>query len=156
MQHRFEVVNLERNFETCIKFRRDTYLVSFGSYSEFESEEDSYKERMTERLNYLPEGNCHLLVQDKIIGQTEMKLLPDTEIGYVSLLYLAPEYRGKGLGELLHKHAIKVFSALEKSTIQLSVSKSNRQALAFYAKHGWRNLGPRPDKKQMFLMSYAL
>jgi len=156
VQYRFEVINLERDFQTCTRFRRDSCFVSFGSYSEFESEEHSYKERMTERLDYLPEGNCHLWVQDKIIGQTEMKLVPDTGIGYVSLLYLVPEFRGKGLGELLHKHAIKVFSVLEKSTIQLSVSKSNRQALSFYVKHGWRNLGPRRDKKQMFLMSYDL
>jgi len=95
-------------------------------------------------------------MQDKIIGQTEMKLVSDTDVGYVSLLYLAPEYRGKGLGELLHNHAVKVFSALGKSTIQLSVSKSNRQAISFYAKHGWRNLGPRPEKEQMFLMNYDL
>jgi len=156
VQHRFEVINLERDFETCTRFRRDSYFISFGSYSEFESESNSYKDRMTERLGYLPQGNCHLWFQDRIIGQTEMKLVADADVGYISLLYLVPEQRGKGLGELLHKHAIKVFSALGKSTIQLSVSKSNRQALSFYAKHGWRNLGPRPDKETMFLMSCDL
>ena len=156
MHHRFETIDMERNFETCIKFRRDSYFVSFGTYSGFESEMCSYEERMNDRLKYLPQGNCHLWSQDKIIGQTEMKLTDNPNVGYVSLLYLTPAFRAQGFGELLHRHAVEVFSKLGKSELQLSVSNSNLHALSFYNKHGWQNLGPRPGKEQVFLMSYAL
>ena len=156
MQHRFKTIDIERDFETCIKFRRDSYFVSFGTYSGFESEMRTYKNRMIDRIDHLPQGNCHLWSKNKIIGQTEMKLVDDLNVGYVNLLYLIPEYRAQGFGELLHKQAVKVFSELDKKTLHLSVSNSNKQALSFYSKHGWSNLGPRPDKDQVFLMSYVL
>ena len=156
MHHRFETINIQRDLETCIQFRRDSYFVSFGTYSGFEADMHSYSERMQDRLKLLPHGNCHLWIKDEIIGQTEMKLVDSPNIGYVSLLYIIPEFRGQGFGEVLLRHAVEVFSKLNKSELQLSVSNSNQQALSFYNKHGWQNLGARPGKEQMLLMSYAL
>ncbi len=156
MDYRFDVINLDKDIETCLEFRKDSYFISFGTYDGFESEMSSYKDRMADRIAYLPQGNCHLWHQGKIIGQTEMKFVADPNIEYVSLLYLVSEYRAQGIGALLQMHAIKVFSALGRGVLQLSVSNTNKQALAFYAKHGWSNLGPRPGKEEMFLMRYAL
>lgn len=156
MEYRFDVIDLEKNFSTCWKFRRDSYYVSFGSYDGFEADMVSYEDRMKTRIGSLPEGNCHLWFQDEIIGQTEMKLVEDAMVGYVSFLYLVPEFRNMGLGALLQNRAVGVFSALGKNILKLSVSSTNESALSFYEKHGWRKLGPRRGKEHMSMMSYAL
>jgi len=83
MQHRFKTIDIERDLETCIKFRRDSYFVSFGTYSGFELEMRTYKDRMIDKVDHLPQGNCHLWRKTKIIGQTEMKLVDDLNVGYV-------------------------------------------------------------------------
>jgi len=152
----FDTINLERDIDTCIRFRRDSYFISFNTYEGFELSMRGYKSRMKDRIGYLPDGNCHLWDRDAIVGQTEMKFVEAPSVGYVSLLYLIKDYRSKGLGKLLHDRAIKVFTELGKSSIKLSVSISNERALSFYAKHGWKNLGPRPGKEEVYLMQYDL
>ena len=149
-------VDLDKHFETCMEFRRDSYFTSFGTHSGFEPEMRNYRERMENRIYLLPEGNCHLWHDHRIIGQCEMKLIEASDVGYISLFYLIPEYRHQGIGRLLHEHAIKVFTELGKRSLQLSVSMSNFQALTFYKKHGWHNSGLHPSKKNRFLMAYPL
>ena len=116
----------------------------------------NYEKHTQHRFKRLPQGNCQLWFDDKIIDQSEMKTVDDANVGYVSLLYLIPEYRDQGVGKLLHRHAVEVFSELGKSSLQLNVSNSNKQPLSFYTNQGWVNLGPRPGKEHMFLMTYAL
>lgn len=156
MLFKFETIDMKTHSEICFEFRKDSYFLSFESYAGFEAEMRNYNDRMQHRIRLLPQGNCHLWLDDQIIGQTEMKLIEETDVGYVSFLYLTPEYRNQGLGKLLHQHAVEVFSGLGKSTLQLSVSRSNKHALSFYEKHGWVNSGPRAGKEHMFLMTYAL
>ena len=152
----FKTIDLASDFDTCFAFRKDSYFVSFGTYDGFEVDMSNYKERMAERISYLPHGNCHLWHEGEIIGQTEMKFVDDADIGYVSLLYLKPEFRNQGLGKLLQQRAVEVFSTLGKKSIQLSVSCTNLPALAFYTKHGWENIGARPDKDNVYLMRFPL
>ena len=155
MSYKFKTIDLNRDLETCIKFRRDSYYVSFGTHYGFDSEMQDYESRMQERISYLPQGNCHLWCNNLIIAQIEMKLFDNSKIGYVSLMYVHPDFRGKSLGTLLQKRAISVFSNISKTSMQLSVSNTNIIAQSFYKKHGWISLGPRPNKEKMLLMSYS-
>ncbi len=155
-EYRLAPIDIEANYDNCLTFRRDSYAQSFGNTSGLEADMRDYRQRLMDKLQQLPQGNCHLWYNHQIIGQTEMKLLADPNIGYVSLFYLIPEYRAQGIGRLLHEHAVKVFQELGKTTIQLSVGQSNDAALAFYAKHGWENLGTHPGKAGRFLMGYCL
>lgn len=152
----FKTIDLTRNLDDCLRFRRDSYIVSFGGDEGFEASMTNYVQRMRERIAYLPRGNCHLWEEGRIIGQTEMKFVEDPDVGYVSLLYLESAYRGQGYGKMLHQRAVEVFSALGKKHMKLSVSQSNQRALAFYFKHGWKSLGPRPGKEHVELMSFEL
>lgn len=106
MNYRFKTIDIEEYFETCIKFRKDWYCLSFGIYAGVESEMTTYQKGMNQRLKSLPQGNCHLWSGNKIIGQIEMKCVDDPYIGYVNLLDLIPELRAKGLREILHLHAV--------------------------------------------------
>ncbi|MCJ8340757.1 MAG: GNAT family N-acetyltransferase [Pseudomonadales bacterium] len=156
MNYRFKTINLQEDFATCCQFRRDAHVVNFGSDQGFDSKLPAYKKQIQEAIDYLPLGNCHLWADKEIIGQTEMKFTDDPKVGYVGLLYLVPEYRGNGIGELLHQHSVEVFSAANKAEIQSSVGQSNNPALSFYQKHGWKSQKPSTSSDEMTLMKYAL
>ncbi len=62
-------------------------------------------------------------------------------IGWISLLYVAPELRGMGLGVQLLGHAVSTYRALGRSVIRLHVSTENPRAQRFYEKYRFRALG---------------
>ncbi len=156
MNYRFKTINLQEDFDTCCQFRRDAHLLNSGSDQDFDNELADYKIQIQEVIDYLPLGNCHLWAGKEIIGQTEMKFTDDPKVGYVSMLYLVPEYRGNGIGEMLHQHSVEVFSAANKAEIQSSVSQANNPAISFYQKHGWKSQNPETGGDEMTLMKYAL
>jgi ribosomal protein S18 acetylase RimI-like enzyme len=135
------------------------YLASFGSSDGLEEEmgprNAHYVEQLRQRVAELPEGNTHLWLGDRIVGQTEMRF-DEPGVGYVSLFYLTPDSRGQGLGRLLHRHALEVFGARGMERIRLSVSARNQPAIAFYRKLGWAEAGARPHKLPVELMEYRL
>ena len=157
---RLAPIVLPRDLQTCIAFRRDMYLASFGSLEGLDEEmgEDNarYVEQLEAKIAQLPEGNTHLWEAERIVGQTEMRFDDDPGVGYVSLFYLVPECRGQGLGRMLHEHAARVFGARGMRAIRLSVSTRNAAAIAFYRKLGWASTGPRPHKQPMERMEYRL
>ncbi|WP_442952713.1 GNAT family N-acetyltransferase [Pelomonas sp. BJYL3] len=78
-----------------------------------------------------------------MVGQVEMIRDPeDLSAGKVNLFYLRPDCRGLGLGGQLERYALDCFQGVGLSEAWLRVSASNRRALAFYAKQGWRDAGP--------------
>jgi len=153
-------IDLARDSATCIDFRRDSYFESFGTREGMESEMGAdgglYLDQLRARIAEVPEGNCHLWHGDRIIGQTEMRTSEDPRLGYVNLFYLVPEWRHRGLGRVLHDHAIAVFAARGKRGVRLSVSHTNARAIAFYKRLGWRRVGTRPNKETMEILELPL
>jgi len=60
--------------------------------------------------------------------------------GWVSLLYLNGDYRGKGCGIQLLARAIEKYRALGRHAIRLHVSEDNEAAEAFYRRWGFERL----------------
>jgi RimJ/RimL family protein N-acetyltransferase len=153
-------IDLERHAQTCIDFRRDSYLASFGTHEGCDAEMGAdglfYLEKLRKRMAQVPEGNAHVWHGDRIIGQTEMRLEEQPGVGYVNLFYLLPEWRGRGLGWRLHRHAVDVFTRLGMKSMRLSVSRSNEPAIAFYRRLGWRRVGFRPNKETMDILEFRL
>ena len=151
---------VEQHFDTCVRFRAASYRASFGSEEGLSGEKGVnnalYWQRLLNHIAEVPTGNVHLWSDGEIIGQAEMKLIADASIGYVSHFYIESEWRRLGLGRLLHNHACNVFKALGKNSVQLSVSRTNLAAQAFYNCLGWENLGLRPGHENMYLMRYFL
>jgi ribosomal protein S18 acetylase RimI-like enzyme len=157
---RLSPIELPRDGESCIAFRRDSYFESFGTREGMDAEMGAdggfYLEKLRARMAEIPEGNCHLWHGDRIIGQTEMRTSEDPKMGYVNLFYLVPEWRQRGLGRLLHDHAVEVFTARGKRGLRLSVSRSNARAIAFYRRLGWKRVGMRPNKETMDILEFPL
>jgi ribosomal protein S18 acetylase RimI-like enzyme len=157
---RFETIDVQRHGDVCVRFRRDSYACSFGDASRFdlESGEDGarYLAWLRQRVSEWPEGAVHVWVGDRIIGQLEMRIRGEERTGYVNLFYLAPEERGTGKGAALHWYAVEVFRRSGVKTVQLSVAPSNVQAIRYYQKHGWVDLGTRPGHEDVHLMELRL
>ena len=153
-------IDLERDAATCIEFRRDSFQLSFGTSegcdAEMGADGSLYLAKLRDRITALPEGNAHVRHGDRIVGQTEMRFAQEPATGYVNFFYLVPEWRHRGVGRLLHDHAVNVFAGRGMRAIRLSVSRTNEQALAFYRRLGWRRVGSRPNKEIMEILELPL
>ena len=115
-----------------------------------------YLESLRARIAQVPEGNSHLWDGERIVGQTEMRFIDgEPGVGYVNLFYLLPEFRGRGLGRMLHEHAVAVFGRLGRQRLRLSVSTQNTAAIAFYRKLGWVTVGTRPNREPMEILEFT-
>ena len=64
--------------------------------------------------------------------------------GYISFLYLTPEYRSMGVGVQLIGKAVSVYRPRGRDKLRLVCSQVNHVALAFYKKYGFRVTGTVP------------
>ena len=159
-----EPIDLSKHSARCVAFRRDTYLCGFGAQAEARFAQDNgpngelYLPWLAGRLAGFPEGHVHAWYEGRIVGQLEMiaQQRDEPACGYVNLFYLVPEARGAGLGEPLHDYAVALALAYGAEKLRLSVSPSNTRALRYYAKHGWRSLGPSPGSEHLHLCELSL
>lgn len=157
----FISIDLARHAELCLQFRRDSYRCSFPDgeqrfHRENGIDGQGYLNWLQERIAELPQGCVHVVQNQRIVGQLEMRLRQKVRMGYVNLFYLIPEVRGTGLGDELQSYVIQVFQELAVDKVQLSVSPTNDRAMAYYRKHGWRDLGLRSDSSQVHLMELTI
>jgi ribosomal protein S18 acetylase RimI-like enzyme len=153
---RFDTIDLARDADTCVAFRRDSYVCSFGTDQRFVSTGngiEGYLEFLRERIARFPQGHVHVRQGSEIVGQMEMRTLDDEPpTGYVNLFYLVPAARGSGLGSALQQYAREFFRSGGARLARLSVSPSNHRAVAYYLKHSWRALGPSPHDASCLLL----
>jgi ribosomal-protein-alanine N-acetyltransferase len=64
--------------------------------------------------------------------------------GHITTIAVAPEYRGRGIGELLLNGLIDQAMAMNADLLTLEVRVSNVIAQQLYLKYGFRPLGTRP------------
>jgi ribosomal protein S18 acetylase RimI-like enzyme len=152
---RFKPIHLNSDAEVCVRFRRDSFTCSFGRDGFFDEAGPNgveYLERLRQRQARFPDGYVHVWHGDKIIGQMEMQIIEEPPIGYVNLFYLIPEMRGVGLAPALQAYAMAFCARHRVRLARLSVSPTNQRAIAFYRKHGWNDIGPRPGHEEVNLM----
>jgi ribosomal-protein-alanine N-acetyltransferase len=77
-----------------------------------------------------------------IIGYGGLWLSVDE--GHITTIAVAPEYRGRGIGELLLNGLIDQASELNADILTLEVRVTNVVAQQLYMKYGFRTLGSRP------------
>lgn len=157
----FVPIDLSSSSELAVKFRADSFTCSFGSDERFFEADgkgpERYLARLADRMMAMPGSCVHVWLGHTIIGQMEMdRFQPDPRIAYINLYYLAPEYRNRGLGRHLDEYATDYLVGQGFKTGRLSVSPTNMQAVRFYLKHGWRDLGPRPGHPEVHGMEKAL
>jgi len=144
---KFEKIDLVKLKDLVVKFRKDSFFVSFGEVSNFDEKE--YLLWLKEKAKEFPNGFVLIVEDNKYIGQLELTIreFEGKKIGYVNLFYLIPEMRGIGKGKELVHYAKHFFIDYEVSEYHLRVSPSNNQARKFYQKIGMEEVGLEADGK---------
>ncbi|MDQ6596478.1 GNAT family N-acetyltransferase [Bacillus salipaludis] len=132
----FRIIDIEKDKDLLIKFRKDTYIHSFGTDEGFD--EIGYINRMEERVNKCPSGQLIVEEDNTPIGQIGLGIVDycGTQIGYINLIYLLSDYRGKGLGKDLITNAENFFRDMNVSEYHLRVSSTNQRAIQLYTNSG--------------------
>ncbi|QKE76107.1 GNAT family N-acetyltransferase (plasmid) [Arthrobacter citreus] len=144
----FVPIDISIHKDYVIPFRRDSFIVSFGTDKDF-GDENQYLNWLQQQSSQNPNGFVLVVENDIPIGQLELtvKEYDGKVIGYVNLYYLIPEKRGEGLGSLLHVYAINFFETNNVSEYHLRVSSTNKQAIAFYKKNRMKQIKTEMDGK---------
>lgn len=140
----FEPLDLHSNRDLILRFRADSFKVSFGSSDLFYGADGEGAQRylalLEERNKWT--GSCvHVLLDHEIVGQIEMRPNDETQTaGYVNLFYLDSPWRDQGLGLQLDAYAQDFFLRHGMRESYLNVSPTNTRAIRFYQKCGWQIL----------------
>jgi GNAT superfamily N-acetyltransferase len=155
---RFEPIDLERDFDACAQFLCETFVASYGSAEEFEvmGGAPAYREGLRARIAEFPDGYVHVWQGAELAGQLEMLPRPELGFGMVNLVYLVPARRGGPLSDALHDYIESTLRRYGMPKARLSVSPMNQRAIRYYRKHGWRDLGPRPDRPYVHAFELGL
>lgn len=93
------------------------------------------------REHYLYDGGSVLKILDgdAPVGLVDMDVLRGAREGYgwISLIYLREDYRGKGYGIQLLARAIKKYTNLGRTALRLHVAEENAAAVRFYKSCGF-------------------
>jgi len=150
----FITINVEQHSNVVIKFRSDSFAVSFGDSSDFDKE--NYLRSLKEKTTIYPEGFVLAKEDNRYVGQLELSIreYEGKDIGFVHLYYLTPEERGKGKGQELHDYAKEFFKNNHVSEFHLRVSPTNTAAMKFYRKIGMNEIGPEVNGKVVRMRAY--
>ena len=129
-----------------------TWLFAHGSLDGFNPE--SYIENAA--LHHLCDKEAVLCFYDgeEPVGLLDMDVArgADEGIGWISLIYLAEEYRNQGYGVQLLARALKKYTNMGRTRLQLNVAESNLAARAFYKKQGFEEKGSRENRLGRLLL----
>ncbi len=122
-------------YESCYA---DAWMTSHGNLRDYSAA--AYYQAAC-RHHEVAEGAVRcVFLQDEPVGLIDL----DPErgekhgIGWVSLLYLKEGFRNQGYGVQLLARAVQFYRG--RSRLQLQVAESNRHALAFYSREGFREV----------------
>ena len=120
---------------------------------------DSYFEAAKRHLEVDGQAVLRLYRDDEPVGLVDLDPLRGSHAGYgwVSLLYLCPEYRYQGYGPQALARAIFHFRRLGRRSLRLHVAEENTSALRFYRKEGFRQLSyENGSRGRLLLMEKSL
>ncbi|WP_370642439.1 GNAT family N-acetyltransferase [Virgibacillus salidurans] len=144
----FDKIDLIKDRDTVIRFRRDSFVISFGDDSGL-GKESEYLDWLEDKIAHFPAGFVLVKENDEPIGQLELSIreYEGENIGYVHLYYLTPKKRGSGVSRELHHYAMQFFKTRNVNEFHLRVATGNTNAIKFYIKNGMQKVGPELDGK---------
>ena len=80
-----------------------------------------------------------------VVGMTRETRLKNRHKATLVAMYVAPEFAGRGLGLALVQTVIQAAKAAELELLVLTVTDTNKQAAALYARAGFASFGIEPD-----------
>lgn len=130
----------EADFALAERFKRATVIAAMGEDTLFETwfpPERSYRMFLESMLAFDPESCGILHVDGTVAGSVEMRLFSNGQ-GHLTNIYLEPEWRGRGLGEVLDGYAMAFFRKHGADYATLRTNPKQPKVVAFYERLGWR------------------
>ena len=105
-----------------------------------------------------PDSVLRMLIDEEPIGLVDMDTRRGALAGYgwLTLLYLKPEYRGQGYGIQLLGRVYRKYQQLGRRSVRLTVAVQNQTARDFYAREGFVPLGYERGRKDLLLLERKL
>ena len=97
-----------------------------------------------QKLQAFDPAGCVLVVVDgAVAGHLDMaiRFTEDRPVGHLNNIYLKPEFRRRGLAEVMMAHAYGFFRKHGADWATLKTSPQRPTLVAFYEQHGWRKVG---------------
>ena len=118
----------------------DAWLSAHGSLDRFEP--SAYLLAACKHYVRDPRSILKLYDDDKAVGLLDLDTLKgrDEAWGWITLLYLREDYRGRGYGVQALARAIMYYRALGRKELRLHVAEDNQRAVRFYECQGFRLL----------------
>jgi ribosomal protein S18 acetylase RimI-like enzyme len=155
----FRPLDLVDDAALLLGFMREVFAVSFdeGRFAEeFGADGAGYFAWLGARLAEDPGDAVLALEAGEVVGLVITGRCRNAPaIGYVYTYYLAPHARGRRLADRLDDHAMATLRARGYGLARLSVAEKNRTAMKFYARRGWRPVGPRADQPGVIFLEKA-
>ena len=138
---RFRPLLLPQESEQYLAARQEGWQSSHGTMDGFDGEQFM----AAAEQNSAQDQNCVLLA---LLGDTPMGILQmdwnqdaEEQAGRVPVLYVAPEFRSKGLGVQLLGQAVCTYRAMGRQSLRLRCAPENERAKKFYHSHGFYKIG---------------
>lgn len=141
-------------YESCYA---DSWQNAHGDLTGFHA--DTYYEAALAHHRADPESVMMFYFDDQPAGLLDLDPVRGARAGYgwISLLYLLPEYRGQGLGVQVLGRATAHFENLGRTALRLQAAEDNHAALAFYRKYDFVPLSwTEGAKGKLWLMEKKL
>ena len=140
----------EQYYKACYE---DAWLAAHGSLEGYSP--TPYFKSAKEHYAYNPQSVIKLYCKDESVGLVDMDMARGAEsgTGWISLLYLKKEYRGKGYGIQALARPIMTYRDMGRKKLGLHVAEDNAAAIKFYLRHGFESRG---GEKNLLLMEKTL
>lgn len=149
---RFEVCDLKKDNDLYISCYADAWETIHGSAEGFEPK--VYYKNAASHAAEDPRFVMKVLRGDEFIGLVDIddRHPEETDSGWISLLYLIPEYRGRRFGVQLLGHAVAVFRERGRKYVRLTVAENNTRAIGFYEYYGFERIGERQGVRSTLIL----
>lgn len=140
--------------DAYLQIRRDAWQTIYGNLEGFNGE--GFYEEICNIMRYHPYAGAYAMHKDQIAGF--IQLTParkrDVGVGYVSLVYLCPDFRNKGIGAQLIGYAVSQYRRLGRTSVELGCAKCNSHGQHFYEKLGFKVVGTVPGLTDDLLLEH--
>ncbi len=150
---RHEYIDPARNEQYYKSCYEDAWFAAHGNLEGYSP--TPYFKSAKEHYAYNPQSVIKLCCKDESVGLVDMDMARGAEIGvgWISLLYLKKEYRGKGYGIQALARPIMTYRDMGRKKLALHVAEDNAAAIKFYLRHGFESKG---GEKNLLLMEKEL
>ncbi len=133
----FDDIRPDRDAEIIDRIGRDAWYAVFGNLNEYLP---AVFRDNTRRIAERPGLATLCMDGDTLAGMLLLDANQHDEktIGHISLVYLEPAYRYRGLGMQLVGHATVVYRSMGREILRLHVAQRNKAAIRLYQKCGFR------------------